>query len=264
MSDEGRRTARVYFTRSRARRENEGSGSEDIDLFNYDGGVESSAGNQAGPSRIPPETGEHWANQLAAQPQQSQHTPHQWVRGVAQLLGVAAAKPFTSKKQLQFDPLQGRRKPKAKVVAQVLGMAQRQAIADLKVKFEKFKGPKKKDPDGYVAEFEAAWQASGLAGVYADADKMYQFEATFVGPAIQWFSHFPAGHFNTFNALKTAFLSRFRKEKTPNDVLKKIKNIKQKKMLVEDYAQKFTQLVNRLEVAERPTPEMLAGYFLKG
>ena len=44
----------------------------------------------------------------------------------------------------------------------------------------------------------------------------------------------------------------------------KIKNIKQKKMLVEDYAQRFTQLVNRLEVAERPTPEMLAGYFLKG
>ena len=59
-------------------------------------------------------------------------------------------------------------------------------------------------------------------------------------------------------------MARFRKEKTPNDVLRKIKRIEQKKMLVQDYAQKFTQLVNRLEVAERPTPEMLAGYFLKG
>ena len=59
-------------------------------------------------------------------------------------------------------------------------------------------------------------------------------------------------------------MSRFRKDKTPNDVIRKIKNIKQKKILVEDYAQRFTQLVNRLEAAERPTPEMLAGYFLKG
>ena len=71
-------------------------------------------------------------------------------------------------------------------------MAHRATIVDLKVKFKKYKGPKEKDPDCHVAEFEAALQASGLAGVYVDADKMHQFEATFAGPTIEWFSHFLA------------------------------------------------------------------------
>ena len=169
-----------------------------------------------------------------------------------------------SRKRLQFDPFLGKRKPKPKVIPIVPGMAHRAQIADLKVKFEKFKGPEKKDPDCHVAEFEAAWQASGLGGVYGDADKMHQFEATFRGKAIEWFSHFTPNHFNAYNDLKAAFLARFRKEKTPNDVLRKIKRIEQKKMLVQDYAQKFTQLVNRLEVAERPTPRNVSWIFLEG
>ena len=133
-------------------------------------------------------TGEQWASQLGGQ---SATTPEDWARGVAQLVGVAAVRqPLVSRKRLQFDPFLGRRKPKPKVIPTVPGMAHRAQITDLKVKFEKFKGPKKKDPDCHVAEFEAAWQASGLAGVYGDADKMHQFEATFGGKAIEWFSHF--------------------------------------------------------------------------
>ena len=90
-------------------------------------------------------------------------TPEYWVRGVAQLVGVAAVRSLASRKQLQFDPLQGNKRRKVKVIPKVLGMAHRAAIADLKIKFKKYKGPKKKDPDCHVAQFEAAWQASGLA-----------------------------------------------------------------------------------------------------
>ncbi|MCO5552519.1 hypothetical protein L7F22_006031 [Adiantum nelumboides] len=35
-------------------------------------------------------------------------------------------------------------------------------------------------------------------------------------------------------------------------------------MFVEDYAQKFNQYVRRLTIQERPTDEMLVGYFLNG
>ena len=71
-------------------------------------------------------------------------------------------------------------------------------------------------------------------------------------------------HFADYNALKTAFLARFRKEKTPEDVLKKLRGLKQKKLGVEDYSQKFKNLYNRLQAAQRPTPEQLGDYFCKG
>ena len=81
---------------------------------------------------------------------------------------------------------------------------------------------------------------------------------------MQWFSNFMAGHFADYDALKIAFLNRFWKEKTSNDVLTKLKGVKQKKMFVEDYSQKFNRYVRRLTAQERPTDEMLAAYFVKG
>ena len=75
---------------------------------------------------------------------------------------------------------------------------------------------------------------------------------------------FLARYFADYNALKIGFLNRFRKEKTPHEVLTKLKDIQQKKMFVEDYAQKFNRYVGRLTVVERPMNEMLAAYFMNG
>ena len=41
-------------------------------------------------------------------------------------------------------------------------------------------------------------------------------------------------------------MGRFRKEKTPEAMLKKFRNLKQKKLMVEDYAHNFKFLNRRL------------------
>ena len=81
---------------------------------------------------------------------------------------------------------------------------------------------------------------------------------------MDWFSQYGLAHFLDFDALKNAFLARFRKEKTPNDIITKIKDLTQKGMLVEDYAQKFRVLTGRLQGADALSPEMKASYFLNG
>ena len=99
--------------------------------------------------------------------------------------------------------------------------------ANLKVKFATFKGKSKKDdPDAHVAQFGTKWEASGLAGLYGEDVKKQQFAATLEGKAMNWYQQYGAAHFPDIVALQTAFLSRFRKEKTPNDILKKIKKMK--------------------------------------
>ena len=110
----------------------------------------------------------------------------------------------------------------------------------------KFRGKPKEDPDCHVAQFQTRWEASGYDTLYAGDVKKRQFAATLEGPAMDWFSQYGLAHFLTFNALRDAFLARFRKEKTANDIITKIKHLKQKSMLVEDYAQKFRTLVGRL------------------
>lgn len=44
----------------------------------------------------------------------------------------------------------------------------------------------------------------------------------------------------------------------------KLRGIKQRRIFVEDYAQKFNQYLNRLANTKRPTDEMLVRYFMKG
>lgn len=54
---------------------------------------------------------------------------------------------------------------------------------------------------------------------------------------MQWLNNFGVAHFVDYDEIKIAFLNRFRKEKTPHEVLAKLKEIQHKKMFVEDYAQ---------------------------
>ena len=94
MSDEERRTGIIYFTRSRARVE------EEIDPVNYDGEAGPSAEGQSDSFQASLVREEDWASQLVAQPWHPLQTPEYWVRGVAQLVGVAAVRSLASKKRL--------------------------------------------------------------------------------------------------------------------------------------------------------------------
>ncbi|MCO5613387.1 hypothetical protein L7F22_067663 [Adiantum nelumboides] len=180
------------------------------------------------------------------------------------VLAVAALQQaIQPRRRLQFNPLPSRPNNRRVPPNRPLNMAAA-ARADLRIKFGSFSGKSKEDPDCHVAQFETRWQARGFAGVYDAQAKMRQFEATFEGKAVQWFSNFDVAHFPNYEELKTAFLNRFRVEKTVNDVLTKLKEVRQKKMFVEDYAQKFNRYVRRLTPQERPTDEMLAAYFVRG
>ena len=77
--------------------------------------------------------------------------------------------------------------------------------------------------------------ASGFEGMYGDLVKKQQFAATLQGKAMNWLSQYGVNHFIDYDALKQSFLGRFRTHKTAGDLLKKIKSLKQKDMLVEDY-----------------------------
>ena len=81
---------------------------------------------------------------------------------------------------------------------------------------------------------------------------------------MNWYKQYEATHFVTTLALQLAFLARFRKEKTPSDIRKKMEKLKQKNLLVEDFAHKFMNLNGRLTANERPTNETLGEWLCKG
>ena len=58
------------------------------------------------------------------------------------------------------------------------------------------------------------------------------------------------GSFPTTVALQSAFLGRFRKEKTPSNIRKKLEKLRQRDLLLEVFAHKFMDLYGRLEVNE--------------
>ena len=98
----------------------------------------------------------------------------------------------------------------------------------------------------------------GLGALYGDDVKKQQFATTLEGKAMNWYTHYGAAYFPDIAALETTFLARFRKEKTPTDIRKKISGMKQKSLLVEDYAQKMLDLAGRLGPNEGLTNETLS------
>ena len=89
-----------------------------------------------------------------------------------------------------------------------------------------------------MGQFETKWQASGY-GVHPNDVKKEHFAATLQGKVVIWFAWYGFTHFLDYNGLKIAFLARFGKKKTPEYVLNKLRGLKQKKMMVEDYSPKF-------------------------
>ena len=137
-------------------------------------------------------------------------------------------------------------------------------VANPKVKFAQFRGKDKEDPDEHVAQFDTKWEASGFDVLYQDDVKKQQFAASLERKAMNWYKQYGAAHFADTQALQQAFLARFRKEKTPSDIRKKLEKLKQKDLRVEDFAQQFLELNGRLTLNERPTNETLGEWFCKG
>ena len=217
-----RHSVKPYFTKSKARQgQASSSRSEDAsirtpDPFYYDSSdpTEQPAGIQA----------------------------PQAVRTISPKVALATTFALQARRRLQFNPLnirqniQTRMNPNNPANPLQIHVLPPQPLANPKVKAAKFRGKSKEDPDCHVAQFQTKWEASGYAGMYGDAVKKSQFAASLEGKAMTWYSQFGRGHFADFDALCNAFLARFRQEKTPNDVLKKLKRIKQGEMLVEDFA----------------------------
>ena len=299
MSDgEGKRSSRVYFTRGRAREEASSSGGEESDPFHYQDwaqqlsaplpSIPEGASGAVNPGEVQQQQGVLQASLPASDVQASTsglpgQTPpdvqgsqvsafQQYVsQQVKVLLGslyIQRSVKTTARKQLVFNPLLGSPKPKLPKGHKQLAIMQNPPPPpppqNPQVKAAKFKGKSKEDPDCHVGQFDTRWHASGYHNLYGDVVKLQQFAATLEGAAMTWYSQFAVGHFGTYDALKIAFLGRFRTEKTPNDLIKKIKKIKQGTMLVEDFAQKFRSLVGRLQGRDQLSDEMMATYFLKG
>lgn len=258
MSEEGEgsRRYRRYFTRSRGQRSAE-LNSEDTDPDSEQQYHEPSpdAGDDVSESGS--------AEEVEPEPEECEGTDapggaehEQIARDLLSALLV-----LNVKRRLSFNPLPPRPTARMQQPPPIPVPVQPQ---NPKVRAAKFRGKPKEDPDCHVAQFQTRWVASGYNAVYGDPVKQQHFASTFEDKAMKWYSQFGAGHFATFDALKDAFLGRFRSEKTPTDVIKKVKSLKQKSKLVEDYAQQFRTLIERLQGNDRPADETLVGYFLKG
>ena len=208
-----RHSIKPYFTRSKARQEEASSSrSEDAsvrtpDPFHYD------------------------SSDPAEQPVGIQAP--QAVRTISPKVALATIFALHARRRLQFNPLNIRQNTQIRMMnpnppanPQQIPNPPPQPLANPKVRAAKFRGKSKEDPDCHVAQFQTKWEASGYAGMYGDDVRKSQFAASLEGKAMTWYSQFGRGHFADFDTLCNAFLARFRQEKTPNDVLKKLKRIK--------------------------------------
>ena len=68
---------------------------------------------------------------------------------------------------------------------------------------------------------------------------MQHFATNLKGEAMNLFGQYELGFIASYATLKDAFLKKFRTKKTPEDVLKKLRDLRQWDLLVEDYAQEL-------------------------
>ena len=116
-------------------------------------------------------------------------------------------------------------------------------------KYSKFRGKSGEDPDAHTRKFEKTYGINNAPPV-VPLHKESTFESTLSGKASKWLAEFPEDHFLTYDAVKTAFLRRFRIEKTVSQNLEKLRILKQKKCNAEEYAARFRVLLQRVPVAQ--------------
>ena len=217
-TEEGRQGNERYFTCSRARSEGNAelvSGILDTDSEEQYYGADSDADSGNVSAEETEQEPDNWMQDDP--PGSGQHE-----RIARDLLSTLLV--LNVRRRLSFNPLPPR--PVARMQQPPLPPNPPVVLQNPKVRVAKFRGKSKEDPDCHVAQFQTRWVASGYDGMYGDAVKQQHFASTFEDKAMKWYSQFGAAHFATFDALKNAFLGRFRLEKTRNDVIKKVKSIK--------------------------------------
>ena len=130
-------------------------------------------------------------------------------------------------------------------------------------KYPQFRGKSYEDPDAHTRKFDKTYEINNAPPVVPQ-HKESVFESTLSGKASQWLAEFPADHFLTYDAVRTAFLRRFRIEKTVAQNLEKLRTLKQGKRTAEEYAARFRVMLQRVPQAQHPALEVLNDYFLKG
>ena len=72
-------------------------------------------------------------------------------------------------------------------------------------KYPKFRGKSYEDPDAHARKFEKTYGTNN-APPMVQLHKEAVFESTLSGKASKWLAAFPADHFSTYDAIRTAFL----------------------------------------------------------
>lgn len=132
----------------------------------------------------------------------------------------------------------------------------------MKIQLPRFKGKRTENPDTHVNEFEMVSTANGHV---KNAHKLRYFPCTLRDIAMEWYVQFERGHFVTWDALRTAFLVRFRQEKTPVQLMQRLCQLKQgRKEPVDEFVGRLCTLYNHLDVESKPSATMLIGWFVEG
>lgn len=132
----------------------------------------------------------------------------------------------------------------------------------MKIRLPQFKEKRTENPDTHVNEFEMVSTANGHT---SDAQKLRYFPCTLRDMAMEWYVQFEKGHFLTWDSLRTAFLVRFRQEKTPVQLMQRMYQLKQgRKETVDEFAGRLRTLYNRMDAETKPSATMLIGWFVAG
>ena len=143
------------------------------------------------------------------------------------------------------------------------------SMATLAKKIPFFVGKQSDDVDLHVRRFEQYWKVArprdpNIEAAALEELKKDSFLNTFQKKAIEWISRYEDNHYNTYAPLVTAFLQRFRKEKSSSQICVRIREMRQEDMDVEAYASKVLSMRQRVEEQLRPSVKQIAEWFIRG
>ena len=88
------------------------------------------------------------------------------------------------------------------------------------------------------------------------------FPYTFEGKASTWYFSLPKGSITSWNQFHTAFLEKFREDKTPTILILEVSRIRMDgKEKIKDFNQHFLALMNKIHVESRPLEGVVVKFY---
>ena len=88
------------------------------------------------------------------------------------------------------------------------------------------------------------------------------FPTTLLGAAQKWYYKYPPRKLPTYKKIKKAFLTRFRDDKTHEELLCDLGKIKQRKISIRKYMERIKDLTKQLD--SEPDDKSMHAWFLNG